>query len=105
MDSLERELARRAVIGLYPVTVAQMNARFAETGYRLDRGDDCRCMARIMSGNGAGDSYPCITTGLTHIATGMRYANVDAPRDDNFRRMMELRSEIFAVTRGAILEV
>lgn len=103
--ALDRELTRRAEMGLFPVSVAEMDARYRETGYRLNRSDDCKSNARIMTGPAAGDSYPVITCGLTHVATGMRYANVDAPRDAGFRRMMELRQELFAVVRGAILEV
>ena len=103
--ALQREIDRRATLGFSPVSVKEMDRLYRETGYRLDREDDCRSIARIISGPGAGDSYPVISTGLKHDATGLRFANSEAPRDEGFRRMMELRGRLFAVTRGAILEV
>ena len=105
MNSLENELARRAAQGLYPVTVKAMAARLAALGYRFDRTMDCRHVARYMTGPHAGESYPCISTSAREADTGLGFANADARRDDNFRALQDMRSELFAVTRGAILEI
>lgn len=103
---LERELQWRAARGEFPLSVAEFGARFAALGYRIDRSDDCRGNARHMTGERAGESYPCCTTGIVEADTGLRAFNRNARRDDRFRAMQELRGEIFAVTRsGHILVV
>lgn len=103
---LEAELSARALDGQFPVTIREMGARFAALGYRLDRSLDCRSLSQWMTGPRAGTSHPVCSTGLKEADTGLSAFNVNARRDDNFRAMQELRSEVFAVTRdGYILEV
>jgi hypothetical protein len=97
---LEREIAHRAATGWTPVSVASMGAAFRALGYALDRRMDCRGIARVSDGR----SYPVVTTGVRHIATGLSAFNVDAPRGEAFRAMQALRQEAFAISRGAILE-
>jgi len=104
-DRLKREIDDRLANGSRQVTVAQMGREFLALGYKLDRAMDCRCNARYMTGPRAGESYPCITTSVREISTGLRFAHCQAGRGDNFKAMQKLRGEIFAVTRGAILEV
>lgn len=103
-DWLNREIERRKAEGDAPMTVRAMDAAFRALGYRLDRSLDCRSVARIMTGDAAGASYPCVTTGVKHIATGLSAFNVDAPRDDAFHAMQSLRLRAYAISRGAILE-
>lgn len=104
-ESLKGEIANRLSSGARHVSVAQMGKEFLALGYRLDRSMDCRSVARIMTGPRAGETYPCCSTSLTEISSGLGYAHYQAGRGANFRRMMELRNEIFAVSHGAILEV
>jgi len=92
-------------MGIELLSVEAMAARFAALGYKLDRRLDCRSEARFMTGPNAGKSYPCITTGLREANTGMSAFHYQARRDSNFRAMQQLRKEIGAVLRGALLKV
>lgn len=87
------------------LTVKEFSERFAALGYKLDRSMDCRCNARFMTGEHAGESYPCITTSVKEIDTGMSAFHYQARRDSNFKAMQKLRQEICAITRGALLTV
>lgn len=91
--------------GREKLTIAAFAARFAALGYSLDRDMDCRSPARYVTGPFAGESYLCCTTGLKETDTGLSAFHYKARRDDNFRKMQELRHEICAVSRGALLEV
>lgn len=104
MNALEIEIADRIEHGAELVTVAEMERRFRAIGYRLDRPMDCRSMARIMTGPRAGQSYPCCTTSAVELSTGAGFANTRADRK-NLPALQKLRHEIFAISRGAILEV
>lgn len=103
--ALQDEITRRDADGCERLSVAALAARFAALGYTLDRSMDCRGLARYMSGPHAGAAYMCCTTGLKETDSGLSAFNVDARRDDNFREMQNLRQQIYAVSRGAILEV
>ncbi len=102
MDALETEIAHRKQHGAQELTVAQFTARFAALGYSLDRSLDCRAPARYLN---TGRAYPACSTGLKESDTGMSAFHYAARRDARFREMQELRGKIFAVSRGAILEV
>lgn len=105
---LELEIQHRwHALGARPRTVKELDSALRAIGYRLDRSMDCRSMARIMTGERAGFSYPCISTGINEAGTGLRFCNVDARRDANFERLQAMRvsGEFFAVVRGAILEI
>lgn len=105
LDRLAAEIAYRDSLGMERLTVSEFCERFAALGYRVNRADDCRSNARYMTGPRAGESYPACSTGLNEIDTGLRAWNRDARRDERFQAMQELRCKIYAVTRGAILEV
>lgn len=105
-SSLEREIAWREGIGHERLTVAEFKQRFAALGYRINRSMDCRGLARYMTGERAGESYPACSTGINEADSGLSAWNYQARRDDRFKAMQELRGQIFAVTRdGHILEV
>lgn len=91
--------------GMQILTVKEFSARFAALGYKLDRSMDCRSNARFMTGEYAGEVYPCVTTDIREIDTGMSAFHYQARRDENFKAMQKLRGEICAITRGALLEV
>lgn len=102
MNPLEIEIAYRLAQGDEQLSIAAFGARFMALGYRLDRTMDCRSNARYLD---SGRSYPCITTSVRESDSGLSAFNFDARRDSNFRAMQQLRQQIFAVSRGAILEV
>lgn len=95
-----------AIIGGRQIlSVAEFAARFAALGYKLDRSLDCRAPARYITGPHAGESYLACTTGLKEADTGLSAFHYQARRDDTFRKMQELRGQICAISRGALLEV
>lgn len=101
-ESLQTEIDYRLSVGRQQLSVEEFGARFLELGYHLHRMDDCHCVAQYLD---SGRTYPCTTTGLLEDDTRKRAFNVEARRDDKFRAMQKLRGEIFAVSRGRILEV
>jgi hypothetical protein len=101
--ALEMEIAHLQACGYEHLSVKEYAARFAALGYMLDRSLDCRAPARYLE---SGRSYPCCSTGLKEIDTGVSAWHYrDARRDDNFKAMQALRSKVFAVSRNAILGV
>lgn len=100
--ALAVEIAERRARGATLLTVPQFAARFAALGYALDRDLDCRSTARYLHDN---RTYPCCTTGLKESDTGLSAFHFQARRDSRFEQMQTLRGEIFAISRGAILEV
>jgi hypothetical protein len=102
---LATEIAYRKSLGYELLSVAEFGARFKVLGYKVDRTMDCRAPARYLTGERAGRSYPNCNTGLKEADTGLSAFHYQARRDDRFDAMQRLRNEVFAVSRGAILEV
>jgi len=101
---LNEELRRRKAMGCERLTVTGMGERFRALGYRLDRSADCWCMAKYITGSYAGETHPCITCGVVELDTGRSAFHFESRRDANFEAMQQLRQDVFAVTRRAILE-
>jgi hypothetical protein len=99
--ALQIELEYRKSIGCKRLSVAEFTARFSELGYCLDRSLDCRATARYLHND---RTYPCCTVYVVEADTGLSFANVKARTDGKFRALQQLRQDIFAVSRGAILE-
>lgn len=87
------------------LTVRAMGERFKALGYKLERSMDCAGNSRYMTGEHAGRSYPCITTSVKEIDSGMSAFHYQARRDANFKAMQALRGEVCAIVRGRLLEV
>jgi hypothetical protein len=106
MTSLEDELEHRARAGEHPLSVREITKALLAIGYKLDRSLDCRSMARWMSGDRAGKSYPCITTGIREADTGLSAFHFAARRDRNFAKLQKMRASgnFFAISKAAILE-
>lgn len=98
---LEVEIAYRQSEGAELLSVKAMGERFKALGYRLDRSLDCRALSRYLD---SGRTYPACTTGVAERDTGMSAFHFEARRDDKFQAMQDLRNQVFAVSRGAILE-
>ena len=107
MKAYQHELEARAVDGFRPSTITHIESVLSSIGYKLDRSMDCRHVARYLTGPRAGQTHPCISTGIKEIDTGLSFANYTARRDSNFEKLQSLRfsGELFAVVRGAILEI
>lgn len=104
---LADELAARADEGWHPVTLGDIKRQLSDLGYVLDRRLDCRSTARIMTGPRAGETYPCLSTGIKEADTGRSAFHIEARRDANFRTLQKLRFEVglYTVLGGAIMDL
>lgn len=105
MDKLENEIAYRVKQGQERVSMREFLARYEAIGYRFDRSSDCRSMARHMTGERTGESYPCVNLYPVQADNDLSAWNVNARRDENWEAFKKLRNSIFSVSRGAIVEV
>ena len=105
METLNKEISARLASGARQLSMAEMAAEYRALGYKFNRALDCRSIARYISGEREGQSYPCLSLYPVQISDGISAWNVDARRDDNFKALQQLRDEVFAVSRGAIAEV
>jgi hypothetical protein len=106
--SLETELARRAARGYRPVTMAELDRQLHDLGYARHRSIGfCAYTARIVVGEGEGDTYPAKSIYIVEADTRMSAFHFQARRDEKFRRLQETRGEgsLFAVVRGYIVDI
>lgn len=103
-DALENEVAYRLKLGMVKVTLKELEAKIRALGYRFNRDMDCKSLSRYMSGERAGQSYPCHALKPVQIDNGMSWAHVDARRDANFDALKVLRDSHFAVSGRHICE-
>jgi hypothetical protein len=91
---------------LEPKTLAGLKAALAAIGYKVDRSCDARGNTRYITGEHVGESYPATNLYVVEADTGMSAFHVDARRDENFRKLQELRfrGALYAIVRGRILE-
>lgn len=107
-DQIKAEIERRAAQGRRPLTLAEIADKLASIGYKLDRSGDCTGTARYVTGDHAGESYPCTTTSVKEADTGISaWHYQDARRDASFNQLQAWRfsGELFVVINGSILEV
>lgn len=88
--------------GYKPSTLEEIARELRSIGYKLDRGMDCKGLARHMTGERAGSSYPSLTTGVNEIDTGRSAFHFESRRDANFEKLQKMRQYVFAVVRGRI---
>lgn len=99
---MQNEIARRLQSGCQKLTISELDYILRTLGYMLDRNMDCKCCAK----NSDGTTYPCTTTGIKHIRTGLSFAHVDAPRDSNFDTLQKFRySGPFVILSDSLLEI
>lgn len=105
MSTVNNEIAYRIAQGHKQVSFDQFKAEYAAIGYTFDRTSDVRSIARYMTGERAGQSYPYL--GLYPVQADNRLSawNVDARRDDNYQAFRALRHSLFAIVQGRIVEV
>lgn len=104
---MSAEIAARRADGSpeYP-SVQALNEALHGMGYRLDRSMDCRSTAQHVSGPRAGATYPCMTTGIIELCTGLSFAHVDSTRADDHRALQALRlAGAFVVLRDCLLDL
>ena len=105
MYTVDNEVAYRLAQGYRQVSFAQFKAEYAAIGYTFDRTSDVRSIAKYMTGERAGQSYPYL--GLYPVQADDRISvwNVDARRDTNYEAFRALRNSLFAVVQGRIVEI
>jgi hypothetical protein len=105
MDTLENEIAHRLSQGYRQVSFEQFKTECAAIGYTFDRTSDVRSIARYMTGERAGQSYPYLGLYPVQMDNKVSAWNVNARRDANYEAFKVLRNSVFAVSRGRIVEV
>ena len=105
MDTLENEIAHRLSQGYRQVSFEQFKTEYAAIGYTFDRTSDVRSIARYMTGERAGQSYPYLGLYPVQMDNKVSAWNVDARRDSNWVQFKALRNTLFAVTQGRIVEL
>lgn len=91
VNNFQIELDSRIAKGMPPKTRAEVYAALKVLGYNLCRENDCPHIARYMTGERAGFSYPSCSLYPVQIDNGLSFANADARRDDNFRALQAMR--------------
>ena len=105
MYTVDNEVTYRLSQGWRQVPFEQFKAEYAAIGYTFDRSCDVRSIARYMTGEQAGQSYPYL--GLYPIQADDKVSawNVNARRDTNYESFRALRNSLFTVVQGRIVEV
>ena len=105
MYTVDNEVTYRLSQGWRQVSFEQFKAEYAAIGYTFDRSSDIRSVARHMTGERAGQSYPYI--GLYPVQADDKVSawNVNARRDANYEAFKVLRNSLLAVVQGRIVEV
>ena len=103
--AVDNEVAYRLSQGWRQVSFEQFKAEYAAIGYTFDRSGDVRSIARYVTGEQAGQSYPYL--GLYPVQADDKVSawNVNARRDANWDAFKILRNSLFAVVQGRIVEV
>ena len=105
VHTIDNEIAYRLSQGYRQVSFDQFKAEYAAIGYTFDRSGDVRSIARYVTGEQAGQSYPYL--GLYPVQADDKVSawNVNARRDANYEAFKVLRNSLFAVAQGRIVEV
>ncbi len=103
--TVDSEVTYRLAQGHRQVSFEQFKAEYAAIGYTFDRSCDVRSIARHITGEQAGQSYPYL--GLYPVQADDKIAafNVSARRDANWEAFKILRNSLFAVVQGRIVEI
>lgn len=93
-----------ASVGCERISWAEYQRRALALGYRVDTDSPCPFDSRWLSGPRAGDEWPETSYPATHIASGLCFAHVDAPRD-TLPAFQALRRNTVCVSRGRVRSV
>ena len=103
--TVDNEVAYRLSQGWRQVSFDQFKAEYAAIGYTFDRSSDVRSIARYITGEQAGQSYPYLSLYPVQADDKVSAWNVNARRDANYEAFKALRNSLFAVVQGRIVEV
>ena len=105
MHTIDNEIAYRLTQGYRQVSFEQFKTEYATIGYMFDRSCDVRSVARHMTGEQAGQSYPYLGLYPVQADDNVSAWNVNARRDANYEAFRVLRNSLFAVVQGRIVEI
>ena len=103
--TVDNEVAYRLSQGWRQVSFKQFKAEYAAIGYTFDRSSDMRSIARYMTGEQTGQSYPYLSLYPAQADDKVSAWSVNARRDANYEAFRVLRNSMFAVVQGRIVEV
>jgi len=98
-EETDKEIARMMAGGMEKISKAELVNRAASCGYAID---PRACFNYTNSLNEV--TYRARSIGWRHVASGMRFAHVDAPRE-TLPALQEIRRNCFVVERGRIWEL
>lgn len=98
-DKTQQEAARMIAGGMEKISKAELINRAAACGYKID---PRFCFSYFNKANAL--PYKARSIGWRHIASGIRFAHVEAPRD-TLPALQEIRRNCFVFERGRIWEL
>lgn len=101
--AVQREIERSIKAGMSQVSIKKMSEMLKDIGYRFDRSLDTCSIAQIMSGTGAGDTYPTRVLYPVQDDDGISAFHYQARRDSNYQKLKEIRNNVFAVSNNYIV--
>jgi len=108
METYQEELKHRRENNIgNEYTMSEIVFMLKKIGYKLDRKMDCRGMAKWMTGERSGETYPCLTTGIIESDTKRSAFHFKSRRDRNFDELQFLRKNgaFVAMQNGFIFEL
>lgn len=105
--NLQAEIDHLVSNGSKQVSFEEMASMLKQLGYKISKKDGCYSRNRHMTGPCAGRSYPAFNLYVTEASSGLGASNVDARRDDNYKKMQEIRfnESFFSVAHGVIYKL
>ncbi len=98
-DTTLDEVSRMIAGGMQQISPRTLRDSLDAIGYEINKGD---CFCYVNSANEI--TYKAKSLGYTHKASGIRYAQVDAPKD-TLPALQEIRRNMFVFERGRIWEL
>ncbi|MEQ0217757.1 hypothetical protein ABLV18_27295 [Klebsiella sp. CN_Kp114] len=105
VEAVQREIERSLKAGMSQVTIKKLTAILKGIGYRFDRSMDTCSQAQIMTGEGAGDTYPTCVLYPIQDDDGVSAFHYQARRDANYQKLKEIRNNMFAVFNNRIVVI
>ncbi|MBQ0600921.1 hypothetical protein J7S78_14070 [Klebsiella oxytoca] len=103
-EAVHREIERSLNAGMSQVTIKKLTEILKDIGYRFDRSMDTCSQAQIITGDGAGDTYPTLV--LYPIQDdGVSAFHYQARRDANYQKLKKIRNNLFAVFNNRIVVI
>jgi len=83
------------------ISMAELSRMVTAIGYKIDPSMCCNGVSKCLTGPDAGRQYHYRSIGYKHVATGLCFANVNAPKD-TLPQLQEIRRNYFVFSAGRI---